>query len=153
MRFGMPMLRKLLLYTIVFLGSMFLLLPAAWSQAAPTLNYGQPASGSLDAGQHIDYSFAGKVGDQPIITLNAHGGSLLPVLELRDPQGHLIGQDSGSGEKGNALLKGLVLALDGMYTVTAINKATSGTGKYGLLINEAKSQIYFDGVPTVNQSG
>ena len=147
----MKITRKLL-QVMLFFACMFLRLPVAWSQAA-LLNYGQPVSGSLDAGQQIDYTFAGKVGDKPIITMNGHGGSMIPSIQLYDPQGRLIGEDSGSGPKGNALLKGFVLPADGTYKITALNQALSATGKYGLLVNEVKQQVYFDGTPTDDQSG
>ncbi|MEO8393986.1 MAG: matrixin family metalloprotease, partial [Chloroflexota bacterium] len=147
------MTRKLLAQAILLVGCLFLLLPVAQAQAAQSLNYGQPVEGSLSAGQQIDYTFVGKVGDKPIITMNAHGGSMVPYLQLYDPQGRLIGEDSGSGEKGNALLKGFVLPVDGTYKITAANKAQSDSGKYGLLVNEAKQQVFFDGTPADNQSG
>src|SRR4051794_31225945 len=114
------------LTTILLIGlCQFLLLPAVWAQAATTLNYGQPVSGSLNAGAQADYTFVGKTGDQPVITMNGHGGSIVPYLELYDPQGRLIGEDSNGGKKGNALLKGFVLPADGTYKITAANKAQS----------------------------
>jgi matrixin/pre-peptidase len=126
------------------------LLPAA---AQATLEYGQPASGTLTAGQKTTYSFNGKKGEKPVITMNAHGGNMLPYVALYDPQGTLIGEDSQGGEKGNALLKGQVLPADGLYTVDAVNKAQDGSGKYTFLIKEEKQQIYFDGPSAADTSG
>ncbi len=143
-------MRKLLTLTVLCCA---ILLPAAWVQAAEALKYGQPVDGSLSAGEKIDYTFEAKAGDKPILTMNAHGGSMVPYLQLYDPQGRLIGEDSNSGMKGNALLKGLVLADGGIYKVTLSNRAQSGTGKYGFVINEEKTQVFFDGTPVENQSG
>lgn len=128
------------------------LLPLLPASAQATLDYGQPASGTLAAGQKTTYSFNGKKGEKPVITMNAHGGNMLPYVALYDPQGTLIGEDSQSGPKGNALLKGLVLPVDGLYSVDAVNKAQDSSGDYTFLIKEEKQQIYFDG-PTEATSG
>ena len=129
-----------------------LLLPLSLAQAATLLKYSQPAAGSLNAGQQTAYSFEGKTGDKPVITMNAHGDSMIPYVTLSDPQGNLIGEDSNGGQKGNALLKGIVLAADGVYTVAVINKAPSGSGSYGLQISEESHQFFFDGTPVDNPS-
>lgn len=129
-----------------------ILLPASLTRAAAILNYGQPVAGSLAAGQKIEYTFQGKAGDKPVIVMNSHGGDMNPYIALFDPQNRLIGEDSNSGGKGNALLKGQVLPVDGVYKVVATNRATSGTGKYSLVINEEKHQVYFDGAPGVKEA-
>jgi hypothetical protein len=87
-----------------------MLLPVSLTRAATMLKYGQPVAGSLDATQQTEYTFEGKTGDKPVIAMNAHSGSMIPYVTLVDSQGHLIGEDSNGGEKGNALLKGIVLA-------------------------------------------
>ncbi|MHB8753000.1 MAG: matrixin family metalloprotease [Aggregatilineales bacterium] len=124
------------------------LLPALTTRAAAplkySLKYGQPAEDTLAAGQSIDYSFDGKAGDKPVIAMNARGGSMQPHISLFDPQGHLIGEDSNGGLKGNALLKGTVLAADGSYRVQATNNAQQGSGKFTLVINEEKHQVYYE---------
>jgi hypothetical protein len=114
-------------------------------RAQATLDYGQPASGTLAAGEKATYTFNGKQGEKPVITMNMHGGNMLPYVALYDPQGTLIGEDSQGGPKGNALLKGLVLPADGLYTVDAVNRAQDGSGEYTFLIKEEKQLIYFDG--------
>ncbi len=136
---------------IVF--ALSLLLPAIAAQAAGSLQYGQPAAGSLNAGAKADYSFVGKAGDKPVIAMNAHGGSMSPYIALYDPQGHLIGEDSNGGTKGDALLKGTVLPADGTYKVEVTNKAQSGSGNFSLFINEERHQVYFDGPPSTPQNG
>lgn len=124
-----------------------ILLPAVvWAQAAALLNYGQPTEGTLNAGEYAEYTFEGREGEKPVIVMNAHGGSMQPAVELYDPQGRKIGEDNGSGPKGNALLKGLVLPETGTYTVRAINRAADGSGEYGLLIDEESNREFFDGV-------
>ncbi|MEO8607191.1 MAG: matrixin family metalloprotease [Chloroflexota bacterium] len=133
--------------------AIFWLLPLLPASAQATLEYGQPASGTLAAGQKDTYSFNGKKGEKPVIAMNAHGGNMLPYVALYDPQGTLIGEDSQGGEKGNALLKGQVLPADGLYTVDAVNKATDGSGGYTLIIKEESQQVYFDGPRAANTSG
>jgi len=137
----MKNVRRALVIAIIWL---LPLLPAA---AQATLVYGQPASGTLAAGQKATYSFNGKKGEKPVITMNAHGGNMLPYVALYDPQGTLIGEDSQGGPKGNALLQGQVLAADGLYTVDAVNQAQDGSGEYTLVVNEESQRVYFDGVP------
>ncbi|MBZ0288961.1 MAG: matrixin family metalloprotease [Anaerolineae bacterium] len=122
---------------------LLIFLPAA---AQATLNYGQPVSGTLGAGEKDTYTFNGKQGEKPVIAMNMHGGNMLPYVALYDPAGNLIGEDSQGGPKGNALLKGLVLAADGLYTVEAANRTTEGDGEYSLVVNEESLRIYFDGV-------
>jgi hypothetical protein len=121
-----------------------LMLPVLRAKAANALQYGQPVNGTLAAGQQAEYTFDGKAGDKPVISMNAHGGSMIPYVELYDPQGHLIGEDSNGGTKGDALLKGTVLAADGTYKVEAVNKAPSGSGNYGLEVSEEKVMVYYD---------
>src|SRR5262245_57227900 len=147
MRANMNNIRRALM--IAFL----CLLPLMPAAAQSTLAYGQPASGTLAAGQKTTYSFNGKHGEKPVITMNAHGGNMLPYVALYDPQGTLIGEDSQGGPKGNALLKGLVLPADGLYTVDAVNKATDGGGEYTFVIKDETQQIYFDGAAGADTSG
>lgn len=125
--------------------AILMVLPVTTLRAATMLKYGQSAAGSLNAGQLADYTFAGKTGDKPVITMNAHSGSMMPYIALYDPQNHLIGEDINGGPKGNALLKGTVLPADGVYKITLTNKAQTGDGKYTLFVNEVKHQVYFDG--------
>ncbi len=125
-----------------------LLLPISPASAATRLNYNQPATGTLSAGQQAEYTFSGQAGDKPIIRANAHGGDIVPYVALYDPAGHLIGEDINGGLKGNALLKGQVLAADGTYKVVVANKAQNGSGNYNLLISEEQRQVFFDGPAT-----
>ena len=122
-----------------------LLLSVSTTRAAvPVLMYNQPVSGGLNGGQSTDYMFMGKAGDKPIIAMNARGGNMTPVVSLFDPQGRQIGEDTGSGGKGNALLQGVVLAADGTFKVTVTNAAQGDAGKYTLVISEAKRQVGYE---------
>ncbi len=145
--------RRFSLLARPFVIAALILLPVLQTQAATTLQYGEPADASLNAGEQIEYSFSGRTGDKPVITMNSHGGEMLPYVALYDPQGHLIGEDSNSGSKGNALLKGVVLPADGIYSVAAVNRAQSGSGEFVLVINEEKQRIFFDGTPIDETSG
>ncbi len=124
---------------------LILMLPLSQVSAATQLNYNQPVAGTLSVGQQAEYTFTGRTGDKPIISANAHGGDIVPYIGLYDPRGHLIGEDVNGGPKGNALLKGQVLATDGTYKVVVANKAQSGSGGYNLLISEEQRQVFFDG--------
>lgn len=134
------MLRKLLGWILFLL----LLMPITAVRAQATLVYGQPASGSLNAGEQAEYTFDGTTGDKPVIAMNAHGGEMIPYLALYDPEGRLIGEDMNGGPKGNALLKGIVLAVDGLYKVVTINRTESGSGEYSLFITEEKRRAFYD---------
>jgi hypothetical protein len=125
--------------------AMLWLLPILPAAAQATLQYGQPVSGTLGAGEKATYTFNGKKGEKPVITMNAHGGNMLPYVALYDPQGTLIGEDAQGGEKGNALLKGLVLPADGLYTIEAVNQAQSDSGEYSLMVKDESQQVFFDG--------
>ncbi|HLY28640.1 MAG TPA: matrixin family metalloprotease [Aggregatilineales bacterium] len=127
-------------------------LSASPTRAATSLKYSQPATGSLNAGQTADYTFDGKAGDKPVIAMNTHNGSMVPHVALYDPQGRLIGEDSNGGGKGNALLKGTVLAADGTYKAQARNNAQSGTGTFSLVISEEKHQVGYEGPKSAQTS-
>lgn len=129
------------------------LLPAFQTRAATALRYGEAVEGTLAAGEQAEYTFDGMTGNKPVISMNAHGGNMVPYVALYDPEGRLIGEDSGSGPKGNALLKGTVLPADGTYKIVAINKADGDSGKYGLLVKDESQQVYFDGAAPGAQNG
>jgi len=129
------------------------LLPVLNTRAAASLTYGQPVADTLAAGQSVEYTFTGKAGDKPVIAMNARGGNMSPHISLFDPQGKLIGEDSNGGGKGNALLKGLVLAVTGVYKVQATNVATSDSGKYTLVINDANHQVHYENAQSTSTSG
>lgn len=137
------MLKKMRWWPLFFV---ILLVPISAVYAQATLFYGQPASGTVNAGEQDEYTFDGNTGDKPVIAMNMHGGEMVPYIQLYDPQGRLIGEDTNGGPKGNALLKGIVLPADGLYKVVVINRAESGTGGYSLLITEEKQRSFFDGV-------
>src|SRR5262245_53604232 len=61
-----------------------ILLPVLHTRAASTLQYGEPADASLNAGEQIQYAFSGKAGDKPVIAMNAHGGDMQPYVALYD---------------------------------------------------------------------
>ncbi len=139
---AMPLVRWTSLVCLVLLS------PAIPVQTATLLQYGQPISGTLNAGQSVDYTFNGRQADKPAVIMNGHGGSITPHLALFDSKARLIAEDSGSGQKGDALLKGIVLAEGGIFTVRLSNQAPSGSGKYTLLLADGAHQTFFDGSAT-----
>ena len=85
------MLKKMRWWPLFFI---ILLMPVTAVYAQATLFYGQPASGTLNAGEQDEYTFDGNTGDKPVIAMNMHGGEMVPYIQLYDPQGQLIGEDT-----------------------------------------------------------
>ena len=107
------------------------------------LRYGEPVEGGLASGETATYTFEGQTGDRPIIIANAKGGEIDPVASLYDPNGQLIGQDDNGNGKYNARLEGIVLSVDGTYTVEVLNNAPGLGGNYALIVNEASQVIFY----------
>lgn len=116
----------------------------AMTQRATLLRYAEPVEGALGPSESAQYLFEGAAGDRPIVIMNAKRGEVDPVVRLYDPAGRLIGEDSNSNGKNNARLENIVLAEDGVYVVEAMN-ASTGSGDYSLIINEAEQVILFHG--------
>src|SRR5262249_30404193 len=129
----------LILAASVTIFATLVFLPALTTRAAPVLNYGQAANGTLNANQKTEYTLQGKAGDKLSIAMNAVGGDIDPFLDLYDPQGKLIGEDNNGAGKDNASLNGIVLSADGAYKLVAANVRQSA-GQYSLVVNRAVPQ-------------
>src|SRR5450432_3217942 len=125
------------------------MLSPAFGQTASPLQYGQPATGALSAGQTADFTFVGKTGDKLTIDMTVTAGEIDPLISLYDPQGRLIGENDNGGGKANAHLQGTVLPVDGTYRLTASSVGKNTSGKFSLIIlrETAKGATYYDGKP------
>ncbi len=132
----MRMLKAFLISWALLILTVFMW-PVLTAQAATQLKYGQAVRGTLNPSHTTDeYAFNGKTGDKLTIVMNALEGDLDPLLNLYDPQGRLIGENTNGGGKDGAKMSGIVLSADGVYKVVAKNIAQGTSGNYSLVISE-----------------
>ncbi len=104
-------------------------------------------AGVIDSPGDIDYfAFHGRAGDNILLALNGDpegdGGSVDPVLELRNPSGTVIATADVTGAGGKEFIEFLGLETDGIYYYTVRDKAGGGsrteTYKVGIVRNGEK---------------
>jgi hypothetical protein len=137
-------------FIVMAIGLAFVVVqPVLTARAATQLEYFKPVKATLAAGQRVEYTFNGKKGDKITITMAVTDGDVNPYLSLYDPQGTLIGENDNGAGKDNAMLSGIVLALDGTFKIVAVNVNASGAGEYSLIVlrESVKGVIYYDGKP------
>lgn len=94
------------------------------------IDYGDCIQGSIYPFGEIDtYTFDGAAGDVIIIRMTKSSGFLLPFLELFDPGGNKLTEDSGYPQ---AEIDTLTLPGTGTYIILASDCDGDNTGDYGL---------------------
>jgi len=143
---------KTFLIGIAVLVALALVWPVLTARAATQLNYAQAVRGSLSPSHTSDeYTFNGKTGDKLTIVMNALEGDLDPLLNLYDPQGRLIGENTNGGGKDGARMSGIVLSADGTYKIVAKNNAQGTSGNYSLVVSQETAKgapINYEGIET-----
>ncbi len=123
-----PRVFKSIAFVIVCLFVLTLL-----AQAAPpvdgggTIGIGESIIGDLDLGETDTWTFLGQAGQRITIAVErSHLSDIDPALELYSPDSTLIASDDDSGPGLDAILPGIVLPTDGLYSARVINNGTGG---------------------------
>ena len=104
------------------------------SEAVPPLGTltGRLEIGQTVAGNYLSqferhiYTFTGTAGAKVTLTMNATSGTVDPTLTLFDPSGAPLATDDNSGGDHSALLRDILLPIDGEYIVQALGGGTGG---------------------------
>ncbi|MBN1967268.1 MAG: pre-peptidase C-terminal domain-containing protein, partial [Anaerolineae bacterium] len=113
--------------------------PALWpgdeQEAASTLVYGQPASGTLTLDNVGDqYTFSAEAGARITISVRRTGGTLDPALSLRDPGQREIAFSRSWITPDEARISRLSLPEDGTYTLDVLLEDLNTAGDYTVLL-------------------
>jgi hypothetical protein len=113
--------------------------PPEVTVVASSIRSGEAVTGHItDASYEIRYSFQGRKGDTVNIEMNALSGNLDAYLELISADGQQIAfnDDNLLSATDNAVLSGVRLPADGVYTIIATRYGAaygSSTGEYNLV--------------------
>ncbi len=111
-------------------------LPKDDTDPSTTLAYGMSVTDVLVNRSGDEWTFEGRKGD--IISILMTSLALDSYLELYDPKGGLIEENDDGGGGLNALIEGVQLKEDGIYTIVARTFASQRRGNYTLVLIEGK---------------
>ncbi len=95
---------------------------------------GLPVSGTLDLRMAMQrYTFDGQAGQQATVTVERTGGTLVPTLTLRSPEGVVLVAGDAGPVAGEVRLGPVLLPADGTYTVDVSLGDLSTAGTYRLI--------------------
>lgn len=123
------------------------------ARTAIPLKSGSGERGVLDDGQHVRfYQFAGEAGERVILRMERAGGTLDPLLALRDKQGRELVSDDDSGGGKNALIEDFRLPADGIYTIVATRfEGAAGDSRGAYRVELLLPELALAGLPAGTQ--
>lgn len=97
------------------------------------LLFNRPVAGVLAASEAHVYTFPGRGGQVVSVSMESDNPSFDPVLELHGPGSNLLAfsDDTAVGESG-ARIAGVVLTVEGEYTLVVRSFGNAGSGAYAL---------------------
>lgn len=108
--------------------------PEAAIPVITALAYGDHASGTLSLeNPRVRYTFTAQPGEEITVRVTGAEG-LLPVVNLRGPDGDIIASDTNPADRAEALLQRVALPAAGGYTLEVTPKDLNTPGAYDLLL-------------------
>ncbi len=109
------------------------------SPSPSRISYGESATDSLsDSRAYIDFPFQAQAGDNVLISMDATGGDLDPLLKLYDDAGNELANDDDSGDGNNALIEFRIPSA-GEFVINAGRYAGSGDFRVSLSLAETRA--------------